>query len=182
MEQYLVRRARGGDHRAFSELAPALGDRLYAVARRILRNRDVAADVTQQTLVKAWRDLPALRELDRFEAWTYRLVVNACFDELRRRQRAEPALTLLDNDVVIPDVQLSVADRDQLDRAFERLSPAHRAVIVLTYYLDYTAEEVSTTLGVPVGTVRSRLHYARRAMRATLESDARTAADAREWA
>lgn len=177
MQQYLVERARDGDQIAFNELAPALGDRLYAVAHRMLRDRDLAGDVTQQTLVKVWRDLPALRDISRFDAWSYRLVVNACFDELRSRRRGHPHLSLLESDVTTPDVQLSVADRDQLDRGFERLSSEHRAVIVLTYYLDYTAPEVASILDLPVGTVRSRLHYARRAMRAALDADRRAALD-----
>ena len=182
MQQYLVERAREGDRAAFNELAPALGDRLYAVAHRILRDRDLAGDVTQQTLVKIWRDLPTLREVARFDAWSYRLIVNACFDELRLRRRGQAHLSLLDSDATAPDIQLSVADREQLDRGFERLSAEHRAVIVLTYYLEYTAPEIAALLDLPVGTVRSRLHYARRAMRAALEADRRTALDAGGWA
>lgn len=177
MQDYLVERARDGDRIAFNELAPEVGDRLFAVARRVLRDRDLAADVTQQTLVNVWRELPTLRDVSRFEAWSYRLVLNACFDELRRRRRGQPHLSLLDADATTPDVQLSVADRDQLDRGFERLSPEHRAVIVLTYYLDYTAPEIGSILGLPVGTIRSRLHYARRAMRAALDADRRAALD-----
>jgi len=182
VEQHLIERAKRGDRNAFSELAPGLGDRLYAVAHRILRDREVAGDVAQQTLIKVWRELPGLRSTDHFDGWSYRLVVNACYDELRRRRRAGPDLSLLETDDVTPDVQLTVADRDQLDRGFERLSPDHRAVIVLTFYLDYTAPEISRVLGVPVGTVRSRLHYAKQAMRAALEADRRPALDAREWA
>ena len=182
MQRYLVERAKEGDRVAFNELAPALGDRLYSVAHRILRNRDLAGDVTQQTLVKVWRDLPTLRDVDRFDGWAYRLVVNASFDALRMRRGRQPHLTLLDSDVTTPDVQLSVADRDQLDRGFERLSPQHRAVLVLTYYLEYSAPEVAAVLDLPIGTVRSRLHYAKRAMRAALDADRRAALDAGGWA
>ena len=182
VEQYLVERAMRGDRNAFGELAPTLGDRLYSVAHRILRDRELAGDVTQQALVKVWQDLPTLRDAARFDAWSYRLIVNACYDELRRRRREGPSLTLLETDATLPDAQLSVADRDQLERGFRRLSAEHRAVVILTYYLDYSMPEVAEALGVPLGTVRSRLHYARRALRAALDADRRPALKEGRWA
>jgi RNA polymerase sigma-70 factor (ECF subfamily) len=175
VEQYLVERAMRGDRNAFAELAPAVGDRLYSVAQRILRDRELAGDVTQQALVKVWQELPTLREPERFDGWSYRLIVNACYDELRRRRREQPGLSLLETDAVEPDTQLTVADRDQLERGFRHLSPEHRAVVILTYYLDYSMPEIGNALGIPVGTVRSRLHYARQAMRAALDADRRPA-------
>lgn len=175
VEQHLVERAMQGDRTAFAELAPAVGDRLYAVAHRILRDRDLAGDVAQQALVKVWQDLPTLREPERFDGWLHRLIVNACRDELRRLRRNRPTLTLLDTDASLPDAQLTVADRDQLERGFRRLSPEHRAVVILTYYLDYTMSEAAEVIGVPIGTVRSRLHYAKQALRAALEADRRPA-------
>lgn len=175
VEQHLVERAMQGDRTAFAELAPAVGDRLYTVAHRILRDRDLAGDVAQQALVKVWQDLPTLREPERFDGWLHRLIVNACRDELRRLRRNRPTLTLLDTDASLPDAQLTVADRDQLERGFRRLSPEHRAVVILTYYLDYTMSEAAEVIGVPIGTVRSRLHYAKRALRAALEADRRPA-------
>lgn len=182
VEQHLIELARRGDRSAFAELAPALGDRLYSVAHRILRDRDVAGDLTQQTLIKVWRELPSLRAAAQFDAWTYRLIVNACFDELRRRRRHPPPLTLVESDGVVPEIELSIADRDQLDRGFVRLSPEHRAVIILTYYLEYSAPDIATVLGVPVGTVRSRLHYAKRALRAALDADGRRSVGSGRWA
>jgi RNA polymerase sigma-70 factor (ECF subfamily) len=182
VEQYLVERAMRGDRNAFGELAPTLGDRLYSVAHRILRDRELAGDVTQQALVKVWQDLPTLRDAARFDAWSYRLIVNACYDELRRRRREGPSLTLLETDATLPDTQLTVADRDQLERGFRRLSAEHRAVVILTYYLDYSMPEVAEALGVPLGTVRSRLHYARRALRAALDADRRPALKEGRWA
>ena len=175
MEQHLVERAMRGDRDAFAELAPAVGDRLYSVAHRILRDRELAGDVTQHALVKLWQELPTLREPQRFDAWSYRLVVNACYDELRRRRRERPTLSLIETDAILPDAQLTVADRDQLERGFRHLSPEHRAVVILTYYLDYSMPEIGDALGIPVGTVRSRLHYARRALRAALDADRRPA-------
>jgi RNA polymerase sigma-70 factor (ECF subfamily) len=175
VEHYLVQRAMQGDRNAFAELAPAVGDRLYSVAHRILRDRELAGDITQHALVKLWQELPTLREPQRFDAWSYRLIVNACYDELRRRRREQPTLSLIETDAVLPDAQLTVADRDQLERGFRKLSAEHRAVVILAYYLDYSSPEIASALGVPLGTVRSRLHYARRALRAALEADRRPA-------
>lgn len=175
MEQHLVERAMRGDRHAFAELAPAVGDRLYSVAHRILRDRELAGDVTQHALVRVWQELPRLREPGHFDAWSYRLIVNACYDELRRRRREQPTLSLIDTDAAMPDGQLTVADRDQLERGFRRLSPEHRAVVILAYYLDYAMPEIASALAIPLGTVRSRLHYARRALRAALDADRRPA-------
>lgn len=175
VEQHLVERAMRGDRKAFAELAPEVGDRLYAVAHRILRDRELAGDVTQHALVKLWQELPTLREAQRFDAWSYRVVANACYDELRRRRREQPTLSLIETDAVLPDEQLTIADRDQLERGFRRLSAEQRTVIVLAYYLDYSMPEIASALGVPLGTVRSRLHYARRALRAALDADRRPA-------
>src|SRR5215218_9252564 len=95
MRQDLVEAARRGDHEAFEVLAAAAGDRLYAVARLILRSTDLAEDAVQEALVRAWQQLPKLRDPDRFDAWLYRLVVNACADQGRQlRQRSNQVRTL----------------------------------------------------------------------------------------
>lgn len=175
MDQQLVERAQGGDEAAFGELAYAIGDRLFTVAQRILRDVDLAEDATQQAIVAIWRQLPGLRDPARFEAWAYRVLVNACYAEARKERRWSPSLRVLETDHVGGDPELSVADRDELERGFRRLPPEQRAVLVLQHYLDLTLPQISGVLGVPIGTVRSRLHYARRAMRAALEADARPA-------
>jgi RNA polymerase sigma-70 factor, ECF subfamily len=121
-----------------------------------------------------WRDLPQLRDPARFDAWSYRLLVRACYAEGRRTSRWAPNLRLLQPDG--PEVSeglSSVVDRDQLERGFRRLSIDHRAVVVLHHYLDLPLDEVADVLRVPVGTVRSRLHHAMRGLRAALEADAR---------
>jgi RNA polymerase sigma-70 factor (ECF subfamily) len=173
----LVRRARSGDREAFRLLASPLADRLYVVAARILRDPDLAADATQQALVTIWRDLPQLREVDRFEGWTYRLLVHACYAERRNEGRWSPSLRLLPNDEPTDAVDgvRRIIDRDQLERAARRLSIDHRAVLVLHYFVDLSAPDIADLLGVPVGTVRSRLRYAIRGLRASLEADARPA-------
>jgi RNA polymerase sigma-70 factor, ECF subfamily len=178
MDTDLVIRAQRGDEEAFASLAVAAGDRLHAVAHRILRDLDLAEDATQQALLAIWRDLPQLRDPARFDAWSYRLLVRACYAEGERERRWAPNLRLLPSDVsaTSDDVE-SVADRDQLERGFRRLSIDHRAVVVLHYYLDLPVDRVAEVLDVPRGTVRSRLHYAMRALRAALDADARPAQD-----
>jgi RNA polymerase sigma-70 factor, ECF subfamily len=174
MDTDLVVRAQKGDEGAFASLAVAAGDRLHAVAHRILRDLDLAEDATQQALLNVWRDLPQLRDPARFDAWSYRLLVRACYAEARRTRRWAPNLRLLPADEpMAADGTSSVVARDQLERGFRRLSIDHRAVVVLHHYLDLPLEEVAETLGVPIGTVRSRLHYAMRGLRAALEADAR---------
>ncbi|HEY6608735.1 MAG TPA: RNA polymerase sigma factor [Candidatus Limnocylindria bacterium] len=177
MDSGLVERAQQGDREAFGLLAVPLGDRLFAVATRILRDDDLAADATQQALVSIWRDLPQLRALARFDAWSYRVLVRACYAERRRERRWSPSLHVLPSALVAgaADGTSFVIDRDQLERAARRLSIDHRVVVVLRYYLDLPHAEIAELLGIPVGTVRSRLRYALQGLRAALEADARPA-------
>jgi RNA polymerase sigma-70 factor (ECF subfamily) len=169
----LIGRAQHGDEEAFASLAVAAGDRLHAVAHRILRDTELAADATQQALLSIWRDLPQLRDPARFDAWSYRLLVRACYSEARRTRQWSPNLHVLPTESAAGEGLSSVVDRDQLERGFRRLSFDHRAVVVLHHYLDLPLGEVADVLGVPAGTVRSRLHHAMRGLRAALEADAR---------
>jgi RNA polymerase sigma-70 factor (ECF subfamily) len=169
----LVERARHGDRDAFAVLATTSIDRLYRVAYRILRDAESARDATQQALLEAWRDLPTLRDPQRWEAWTYRLVVHTCYrqSELDRRQAAVIRVLPVGRSSV-PDPALSVADRDELDRGFRRLPAEQRAVVVLHHYAGLPLAEVADILQIPAGTARSRLHVATRRLRAALEADA----------
>ena len=177
MDIDLVRAAQRGDEEAFASLALAAGGRLHAVAHRILRDLDLAEDATQQALLTIWQDLPRLRDPARFEAWSYRLLVRACYAEGRRTRRWASNLRLLPSDAQqVPEGSASVHDRDQLERGFRRLSIDHRAVVVLHHYLDLPLDQVAETLGVPIGTVRSRLYHAMRGLRAALDADAQPAA------
>ena len=178
MERALVERAQAGDEDAFTAIATAVGGRLLAVAYRILRDLGLAEDAVQQALVAAWRELPMLRDADRFDAWLYRLLVNACYREARRSRRFAANVRVLPvEDLSIPDAALSVAQRDQLDRGFRRLPPEQRAVFVFRHYLGLTEPEIAAQLDLPLGTVKSRLHYARVSMRAALEADLRPGRD-----
>jgi len=176
MDQDLVARAQKGDQRAFEKLTRANHPRLYRVALGILRDPHLAEDATQQAHVDIWRHIRRLRDPSKFEGWSYRLLVNACYDEAKRRPRwvsdskMQPA-----DEPRASDAFGVVIDRDVLERGFERLSVDHRAVIVLRHLLDLPPEQVAEALDVPVGTVGSRLSRAMESLRAVLESDARSA-------
>jgi RNA polymerase sigma-70 factor, ECF subfamily len=165
----LVERAQRGDHEAFDALAAAAVHRLYAVARRILRDPYAAEDAVQDTLVRAWRDLPALRERDRFEAWLHRLLVHACADQVRRARRRP--IEVSDVSLHAPSPSDDIAnfvERDEIEHAFLQLDVEHRAALVLVHYAGIPASEVARILDVPTGTVYSRLHYGARRMREVL--------------
>jgi RNA polymerase sigma-70 factor (ECF subfamily) len=165
----LVERAQRGDHEAFDALATAAYDRLYAIASRILRDPYTAEDAVQEALVRAWRDLRGLRELDRFDAWLHRLLVNACADQGRHAKRRKTEVTSIDLESEEPADDIGrLADRDELQQAFLELSVEHRSVLVLVHYLGLPAPEVAAILGIPPGTVYSRLHYGTRQMREIL--------------
>jgi RNA polymerase sigma-70 factor (ECF subfamily) len=168
----LVERARRGDHDAFAVLVGASVARLDAAARLILRDPDLARDAVQEGFIGAWRNLPTLRDPDRFEAWLRRLVVRACIDTLRRRGRRpiEVELSPLETPAVT-DLASIVADRDLLDAALRRLRPEWRAVVVLHYYLGLPLPDVASTLGIPTGTAKSRLHRSLQEMRAAIDAD-----------
>jgi RNA polymerase sigma-70 factor (ECF subfamily) len=173
MRRDLVEAAQRGDHEAFEVLATSAGDRLYAVARLILRSTDLAEDAVQEALVRAWRQLPSLRDPDRFDAWLHRLVVNACADQGRQLRRWSNRVLPLPLEPSVADETGAIADREQIERGFERLRPEQRAVVVLHYFSGFSTAEIARMLGIPEGTARSRLHYSTEAMRAALQADAR---------
>ena len=137
-----------------------------------------AEDATQEALAAAWRRLPGLRDPDRFEAWLHRLLVNACYREARRGRR-RGSIEIHVDPLAMPEaseatgLDIDLAVRDQLERGFRRLDVDQRTVLVMHYYLGFSLDDAAEVLGVPPGTVRSRLHRAIDAMRAALEADAR---------
>ena len=176
MDRDLVEAAQHGDRQAYADLIRVRGDRLFAIAQRILRDVDRTEDAVQEALVIAWRDLPDLRDPDRFDAWLHRLVVRSCIADAVRQRRVVANLRVLPLDLpTTTDDYLSVAGRDQLERGFRRLDPQQRAILVLRHFAGYEPSEIAEVLGIPAGTARSRLHHAHRAMRAALEADARSA-------
>ena len=160
-----------GDEEAFDELVGRIGDSMHSVARRILRDTNLAEDATQQALLDAWRHLPTLRDPDRFEAWTHRLLVRACYAEAKRERRHRANLRLLPTETETRDSSSALANQDELDGAFRRLSVEHRTVVVLVHYLGLSPTEAAERMGTPAGTARSRLHYALQQLRLAIEAD-----------
>ncbi len=179
VQRDLVKRAAAGDQEAFESLVRLSAGRLFAIAYRVLRDHDLAEDALQQTLATIWNELPTLRDPDRFEAWSYRVIVRASVAQARHERRGGPIVHLLPNDadaitVRGPDEFDRIVDRDQLERGFRRLTPDQRVVLVLQYYIGLSLAEIADVLGIPVGTAGSRLHHASRALRAALDADDRT--------
>jgi len=170
----LVELARRGDREAFGVLAGGAVDRLYGIARLILRDAELAEDATQDALVRAWRDLSSLRDPHRFDAWLYRLIVRSCADVGRDRRRWRTEMTILSTEPSEPDGASALADRDQLERGLRRLTTAQRTILTLHFHLGLSPGETADALAIPVGTAKSRLHYAIEALRAAVEADERT--------
>ena len=158
-QRALVERAADGDRDAFGALIRPVAARLDAAARLILRDPELARDAVQETLIRAWRDLPRLREPDRFEAWLQRVLVNSAIEEARRRSRRviEVDLTGVVAQTRDPGIA-SLADRDALDRVLAGLPPTHRALVVLHYYLGVPLPEAASSLGISLAAAKSRLH------------------------
>jgi RNA polymerase sigma-70 factor (ECF subfamily) len=169
MDADLVLAAQSGSEAAFGRIVTVFGGRLQAVAYRVLRDRELAEDATQAGLLRIWQNLPKLRDPARFEAWAYQLLVRACYAEARR-SRPRSVARLIDTDLPAHDRLLDIVDRDQLERAFARLSVEHRAVVVLHHFAGLPLAEVAALLEIPTGTAASRLHYAMRGLHAALDA------------
>ena len=174
MQCEFVERAQRGDAGAFEALVNESGHRLYAIAYRILRDIDRAEDALQEALIEIWDDLPTLRDPERFDAWTYRLVVHASYRLAKQERRRGAKVREIPNAMGHADDASDVVARDEIERLFRRLTPEHRAVLVLRYYVGLPVNEIAEVLEIPAGTVGSRLHYAERSLRAALEADARS--------
>jgi RNA polymerase sigma-70 factor, ECF subfamily len=172
MDRDLVERARSGDQQAFADLVHQVSDTLFGVARRILRDPGLAEDVLQNALVTIWRKLPHLRDVDRFDAWAFRILVHACYADAPRNRRWAAVVRVLPADRAdASDDYRTVADRDELEQAFRALPLDQRAVFVLHHHVGLPLVAVAETLGIPDGTARSRLHYATRALRTAFEAN-----------
>lgn len=169
----LVRQARRGDRDAYDILLTDVVDHLYRIARLILRDFDSAEDAVQEALVRCWRDLPSLRDPDRFDAWLNRILMRAITDEARKRRGFVMNVIQLQIEPAEADSSGALADRDEIARVFDRLSIEHRTILVLHHYLGMTTDQAARTIGIPHGTAKSRLHYATEALRAALEADSR---------
>ncbi|MEX1295108.1 MAG: RNA polymerase sigma factor [Candidatus Limnocylindrales bacterium] len=172
MDTDLVLRAQQGDRSAFAQIVDEVLDRFLAIAHRILRDGGLAEDATQAALLGMWRDLPGLRQPERFGAWSTRLLVNACYSEARRARRWLPNLSLDSApEPRAPDELEPVLDRDELERAFRDLPVEQRAAIVLHHYVGMPVESVAQALDIPAGTVRSRIHRGMNTVRGTMRAE-----------
>lgn len=160
----LIERARDGDAEAFTAAIEGSLDRLYGAAYLVLRDRHAAEDAVQDGLLRAWKRLPMLRDPSRFDAWVRRIVMHAAIDAARRRRSTVELGTEIEDAGTVGDLET----RSVIGDAFGHLSPAHRAVLVLRYYLDLTVPEIASTLEIPEGTAKSRLHHATSRVRAVL--------------
>jgi RNA polymerase sigma-70 factor (ECF subfamily) len=177
----LVHRAAGGDNQAFDELIEPRLERLFRMARAIVRSESFARDAVQDACVHAWRELPSLRDAERFDAWLTQIVVNGCRSQLRgtkRREVREIALNEPDSKGRSPQIRSEerllgdrVVDAEAVRRAFVRLNPDHRTVLVLHYVDDRPVAEIAAAMGVASGTVKWRLSRARDALERALEAE-----------
>jgi RNA polymerase sigma-70 factor (ECF subfamily) len=180
-EEALVVRARGGDRLAFEALVDARLEPTFRTALAILGNEADARDATQDIFVRAWRNLPELREADRFAAWFGRIVVNTCRSAIRgrgrRRVREIQVASLPDGGANLTGSGAAhddrTADLDSLNRAIDRISPADRTLLALHHHEHLPLDEIGSLLGIPARTVKSRLFSARRSLERALEVEAR---------
>ena len=178
-----VRLAQRGDANAFDMLARVRIGHVYGLGVAILRSEMDAQDAVQEALVSAWRHLPALRDPAHFDAWLDRIVVNACRMALRHRrvvrvreiEVADPEglPPSIDDGPSQPGPAEAVATADLVERAFEHLDADKRAILVLHHVEDRPIDEIAAVLGIPIGTVKWRLHAARSALQRALEEESR---------
>jgi RNA polymerase sigma-70 factor (ECF subfamily) len=182
MQRDLVARAQQGDRDAFAAIARASAGRLHATAQLILRHPDRADDAVQDALVEAWRDIRGLRDPEKLDAWLHRLLVRSCHRHARRDRRRSVVEIELGptQEPFVADGTRAIADRDEMGRAFRRLDEGQRTVLALIYYADLSQAEAALAMGVPVGTVKSRLNRAMHGLRAALAAEARTPALTKE--
>ena len=165
-----------GDHAAFEQLCSVTVDRLYGTATLILRDRDAAKDAVQETLIEAWRNLPTLRDSGAYQGWLNRILIRRCYGAIRQRRRRSIEVQVLEIDAPTHSHERDIAAVDHIDRAFRRLTYDQRAVLVLHHHLGLELGEAAGVLGIPVGTVKSRLNRATSALRAALEAENRSGA------
>ena len=169
----LVRAAARGDALAFERLLVTRADNAFRIAKAMLGDESGARDATQDAFVSAWRELPRLRDPERFDPWLRRILVNACRAQMRVRRRVREITLDVTVDPVSPGPGLSeqLGDTDTLARAFERLDGSKRALLVLHHLEHASIAEIAASLGIPTGTVKRRLHDARQALQRALVAE-----------
>jgi RNA polymerase sigma-70 factor (ECF subfamily) len=169
MDRELLVRARAGDREAFESIVLQKGEPLFRTARAIVGDEADARDATQEAFVSAWRRISGLRNVDRFDAWLGRILINQCRMTLRHRRRLRE-VALDTSDAPVTDKGDGMADSTDFDDAFDRLTVDQRAILVLHHLHGYEVYEIAAWLGIPSGTVKWRLSRARRALAAELRA------------
>lgn len=180
-EASLLGRAQSGDTVAFDSLITLHRERIYMHVFQIVRNEEDALDLTQETFIRAWKSLPRFEATAPFSSWLYRIATNAAIDLCRRRQvrpqteiasgamKIDPASRTTPSKPEAPGASLDRAEiKRRVEEAFTTLSPEHRAVIVLKEIEDLSYGEIARHLGCSMGTVMSRLFYARQKLQTLL--------------
>ena len=165
-----------GDREAFGTLASRSLARLVGTAGLILRSHDAAEDGAQEALVRAWRDLPTLRDPDRFDAWLHRVLVRSCHDQRRQEARRSGVTARMALPVeAVPDHTSAFVDGEAIRAGLDQLTHDQRTILVLRYYLQLTQPEIAEAAGIPLGTVKSRLNRALIALQAAMAAQSRGA-------
>ena len=172
-DEALVERARLGDPTAFEELLSPRLDKLFRTAWAILGSEADARDATQDASLATWRQLPRLRNVERFDAWLSRILVNACLERLRQRARVReiPMTSAHDREAPAGADPASFGEVDAISRAFDRLDPDARTILVLHHLRHESVSSIAAALGIPSGTVKWRLHAARGALEKALAGE-----------
>jgi RNA polymerase sigma factor (sigma-70 family) len=166
----LVARAKRGDRDAFAQLIEPRAGRLLRTARAVLGSETDAYEATQEALISAWVQLPALHDADRFDAWLNRTLVNKCRDALRKRRRVRE-IDLSTTDVEVEDTTQALVAAAAVAAAFDRLSVDERHILVLHHLHDLPLARIASHLDIPIGSAKSRLWSARRALERALEAE-----------
>ncbi|HMJ88624.1 MAG TPA: sigma-70 family RNA polymerase sigma factor [Candidatus Acidoferrum sp.] len=165
-EQTLVLRCQLGDERAFEELLKLFGPRLLLFTRRMMQSTPAQIDdVTQDAWLAIYRGLPSLLDVTKFRSWAFRIARDRIFREFRRRKVTVELLEENPSEAALEQIDNSNIDPEEIQRSLERISPGHREVLVLRFLEDLSYEDISRVTGSSIGTVRSRIHYAKRALR-----------------
>ncbi|CAM4015962.1 RNA polymerase sigma factor SigW [Cohnella lubricantis] len=183
IETRLARLARKGDQRAFAEIVDLYKDKLYHLAYRMMNNRQEAEDIVQECFLRVYKHLDRYDENQKFSTWIYRIATNLCIDRLRKRKPtysldAESSehegldgYAMMPSDDRTPESEMLLSETQRIIReAIETLPPKYKSVIVLRYLQDMSLQEISEVMGMPVTTVKTRVHRGREYMRKKLEN------------
>lgn len=184
VETRLAKLSRGGDRRAFAELVELYKDKLYHLAYRMLNQSHEAEDIVQETFLRVYTNLHRYDETQKFSTWIYRIATNLCIDRLRKRKpnysldaempEGEGAdwYSLLPSDQATPESEVVLSEmQEHIRAAIDTLPEKYKSVVILRYLHDMSLQEIGDVLGMPVTTVKTRVHRGREFLRKKLEPE-----------